>query len=151
MMFGRALLGAVLMMAGATTGQALRAEESYIYAPGGVALSGYDAVSYFQAGRPIKGRPAYALMWRGAAWYFASPETLAMFEMNPEAYAPQFGGYCAYSVAEGAAGPAEPDAFVIKGGKLYMMHDRSLRDRTNGQIVVIIHDAEAKWPAVLDK
>ena len=32
-----------------------RADEPFYYAPGGIALSGYDAVSYFEAHGPVRG------------------------------------------------------------------------------------------------
>ena len=147
----RALAGVAFAVIGMTCQGICRADEPFYYAPGGIALSGYDAVSYFEAHGPVRGSPENALMWRGATWYFASPEALMQFEMDPEAYAPQFGGYCAYAVAEGRTGKAEPNAYVIHNGKLYLLHDASLRDRVQSGLMALIEKAEANWPEALDK
>lgn len=147
----RALAGVAFAVIGMTCQGVCHADEPFYYAPGGIALSGYDAVSYFKAGGPVRGSQKNALMWRGATWYFASPETLMQFEMDPEAFAPQFGGYCAYSVAEGHTGTAEPGAFVIYEGKLYLLHDSTVLARLQPGLASIIQKAEANWPDALDK
>ena len=59
----------------------------------GVALKGYDPVAYFTEGQPVKGREEFQHEWRGAKWRFASQEHLAMFQENPEKFAPQYGSY----------------------------------------------------------
>ena len=129
-----------------------RAEQrTVIFAPGGIALSGYDAVAYFTEGRPVRGTAHNAIMWRGATWYFASPETLMSFEMNPQAYAPQFGGYCAYAVAEGRTASAAPDAFFVYKGRLYMMHEAAMVKDMQSRLPDIVAEAEANWPEALDK
>lgn len=125
------------------------ADEPMYYAPGGIAISGYDPVSYFTEGKPVRGAAANALMWRGATWYFSSPDTLMAFEMNPEAFAPQFGGYCAYAVAEGGTSSGAPDAFFIIGGRLYFMHDHAMLSQKQAELGEIVHEAEMHWPAVL--
>ncbi len=63
-----------------------------------LAVSGYDAVAYFKEGRPVEGRSDHEFEWNGATWRFASAENLAAFKADPEAFAPQFGGYCAWAV-----------------------------------------------------
>ena len=74
---------AVVLAVFATTGVS-RADPSRVYAPGGVALSGYDPVAYFVQGEPVMGRAEYALKWHGAKWYFATAEAMEAFEMNPK-------------------------------------------------------------------
>ncbi len=61
----------------------------------GLALRGYDAVSYHSTGRPAVGDSAHAYEWNNATWRFATAENLTRFRADPERYAPQFGGYCA--------------------------------------------------------
>ena len=130
----------------------LAAEEpTYIYAPDGIALSGYDAVSYFLLGHPVRGTPENALMWRGATWYFVSPESEQTFEMNPGAYAPQFGGYCAYSVSEGKTASGAPGAFFVYKGRLYLMHEEGMVEQMQSRIPAIVTEAEDNWPAVLGR
>ena len=122
-----------------------------IYAPDGVALSGYDAVAYFTEGRPVPGRAENALSWRGAMWYFASDESLMKFEMNPKAYAPEFGGYCAYSISLGRPLSGLPEAFVIYDNHLYLLHKIEFVDELKDELPEIIAKAEANWPDVLGR
>ena len=68
----------------------------------GHALRGFDAVAYFAADSAIQGDPKYEYAWNGAKWRFSSEENMKKFPANPEAYAPQFGGYCSYAVSEPA-------------------------------------------------
>jgi hypothetical protein len=128
---------------------AAAADEPAVYAPGGVALSGYDAVSYFEQPHPVRGFPQHAIRWRGATWYFASPESLTAFEMNPSAYAPQFGGYCTYSVARGRTASAAPDAYVLIDGRLYLMHTAEMLEDMRDDMPVLIEEAQSHWPAAL--
>ena len=71
------------------------------FATEGAAIHGYDAVSYFAAEAPVRGQANIAVTWKGAQWFFASQQNRERFESNPRAYAPQFGGYCAYAMAHG--------------------------------------------------
>src|ERR1044071_4385035 len=77
----------------------------------GKALSGYDAVAYFSAQSAVEGDPQYEYAWNGAKWLFSSKENLEKFKSNPEAYAPQFGGYCAYPASEGHTANGDPQAW----------------------------------------
>jgi hypothetical protein len=144
-MIGRSTLAAMAVMA---AGAGL-ADEPYYYAPGGVALSGYDAVLYLEENHAVEGSPDNALKWRGAIWYFATPDTLMSFEMNPEAYAPQFGGYCAYGVARGKTAGSAPKAFFIQDGKLYFMHNETMVSSMQDHLSLIVSEAEAHWPEAL--
>ena len=66
----------------------------------GLALHGYDAVTYFQSDKPQKGSEAFAYTFMGATWRFLSAENRKTFSQNHELYMPQFGGYCAKAVSE---------------------------------------------------
>lgn len=59
----------------------------------GIAIKGYDPVAYFTMDRPVKGLKEYQFEWNSAKWLFANKDHLAMFEKNPERFAPQYGGY----------------------------------------------------------
>lgn len=114
---------------------------------GGLALSGYDAVAYFDDGRPVPGDADVALRWKGAVWRFASASHRASFEMNPGAYAPQFGGHCAVSLAGGKLVPADPRAFAIIDGRLYLaVSDEAVR-RLAADPAGFIGPARANWIA----
>ncbi|MGE3539794.1 MAG: YHS domain-containing (seleno)protein [Candidatus Tectimicrobiota bacterium] len=85
-----------------------------------VALKGYDAVAYFTDARPVKGSPQWSYSWQGATWHFASPENRQRFAQEPEKYAPQYGGYCAYAIAKGNIADISPTQWAIVQGKLYL-------------------------------
>ena len=67
----------------------------------GLALKGYDAVAYFDQGKAVAGKKDFEHSWMGATWRFSSVENRDLFAKNPEKYAPQFGGYCAFGVTGG--------------------------------------------------
>ena len=118
---------------------------------GGVAIQGYDPVAYFKAGRAVEGRPEHAVKWGGALWYFASDDNRNAFEMNPRAYAPQYGGYCASGVAHGRIVPTEPEAFTIHDGKLYLHHSDAIRSEWRQDVQGNVTRANANWPAALGR
>ena len=66
------------------------------------AILGYDPVAYFTDGKPVKGQDNLVFDYLGAKWKFASRSHLDLFKADPEKYAPQYGGYCAYGVTQDA-------------------------------------------------
>lgn len=102
---------ATALLATATAGAALPAVSAqakvYTGILGNTALSGYDAVSYF-SGRPVQGSKTFSTTWRGATFRFASAANLAKFKANPAAFAPQYGGHCAWAVSQGYLFAASP-------------------------------------------
>lgn len=119
----------VLVMIVAAIGAACNKVESIaLNADGaGKALRGYDAVAYFAVNNAVKGDPKFEYAWNGAKWYFSSEDNMKKFQADPEAYAPQFGGYCAYAVSEGYTADAEPEAWKVVGGKLYLNYNREVQ------------------------
>lgn len=99
------------------------------YKPNGIAIRGYDTVAYFTQGKPVMGDSAYATQWMGATWQFASQEHLSSFEENPERFAPQYGGYCAYGVAQGYLVKIEPEQWTIVDDKLYLNFDKEVQGK----------------------
>jgi hypothetical protein len=69
-------------------------EETKVSYFGGVALGGYDAVSYFTEAKAVKGSKTYSVEWKDATWLFSSNTNRQRFVASPEAFAPQYGGYC---------------------------------------------------------
>src|SRR5574341_2023075 len=65
------------------------------------AIRGHDPVAYFDRKGPVKGSKQFSHPWGGATWHFASAENRDKLAATPEKYAPQYGGYCAYAVAQG--------------------------------------------------
>ena len=95
----------------------------------GVALRGYDPVAYFDDAAAVPGDAAFTLEWRDAVWQFRSAGNKARFEVNPELYAPQFGGFCAFAVSKGFTADPTPDAWHIEAGNLYVFADQDVRDQ----------------------
>ncbi len=119
------------------------------YTADGAAISGYDAVSYFRTGAPVPGQPGIALMWKGALWRFATEDNRDRFERNPRAFAPQFGGYCAYAMTEGLLSSTDPQAWQIVNGRLYLAHSQAIERIWKQNVSKNIREAEAHWPRVL--
>ncbi len=90
-------------------------------ADGHVAIQGYDVVSYFTDGKPVKGRPDHEVPFDDTTWWFKDAAHKEMFAADPERYLPQYGGFCAGGMAMGVSVPANPDNWVIVDGKLYMV------------------------------
>ncbi|PWJ16237.1 YHS domain-containing (seleno)protein [Jannaschia seohaensis] len=121
-----------------------------VYAEGGVAIDGTDPVAYFTEGRPVAGDAAITHDWNGATWRFSTEANRADFAADPEAYAPQYGGYCAWAVAEGYTASTVPEAWEIVDGKLYLNYSRRIQRRWERDIPGNISRADANWPGVLN-
>jgi YHS domain-containing protein len=87
---------------------------------GNLMLGGNDAVAYFAAGKPVPGRREIKTDHRGLTYRFASEESRRQFITNPERYAPQFGGFCAQSMAYAIPVQTNGTIFKIIDGKLYL-------------------------------
>lgn len=116
----------------------------------GVAVAGHDPVAYFTEGKPVKGSKEHTLMYVGAEWRFSSADSKAKFMANPAAYAPQFGGYCAYAVSQGYTAKGEPDVWKIVDGKLYLNFSKGVQRRWERDIPGHIASGEKNWPKVLN-
>jgi len=115
---------------------------------GNVAIEGYDPVAYFREGRARKGDPAYSYEWFGAEWHFSTPENRLIFEEDPIAFTPQYGGLCADGVAYGAVtANIDPELFSIIDGKLYLSYDPEAK-REIEEIAGQLGRAEENWPEV---
>jgi YHS domain-containing protein len=116
-----------------------------------LALNGYDAVAYLADGKPIRGLPHLSTSWSGAVWRFASAEHRDAFLKDPERYAPQFGGYCAWAVAHGYTANGDPEAWTIVDGRLYLNYSKRVQKRWEVDIPGYIIKGQGNWPDVLRK
>jgi len=91
----------------------------------GIALQGFDPVSYF-TGEPIKGSAEIISTYQGGIYRFQNQENKTKFDANPEQYAPQYGGFCAVAISEGKTFPIEPKTYTITDGKLYLFYNGKL-------------------------
>ena len=124
-----AVVAALSMLALAATqaGAQSTKPKSAFNATRGVALDGYDVVAYFTDGRPLKGSPSFAHTWEQTTWHFASAAHRDAFAAEPENYALQFGGFCAYGVSRGYAVDIDPHAWTIVAGRLYLNYSKSVQ------------------------
>lgn len=116
------------------------------FAENGVAIRGTDPVAYFTQGRPVAGRANLTLDWAGTTWRFATDAHRAAFAADPARYAPAYGGFCAWAVAEGYTAPIDPAAWTIVEGRLYLNFSRSIHRRWERDIPGNIRRADANWP-----
>ena len=119
------------------------------YKPNGIAIRGYDTVAYFTQSKPVKGSDQFTTEWQGATWKFSSQEHLDLFNADQEAYAPQYGGYCAYGIAVDSLVKIEPDLWSIIDGKLYLNYNDKFNNRWKKDIPGYIAKADAKFEALL--
>ena len=127
-------------------------EQPYIYqTEDGVAIRGYDAVAYMTLGKAVKGDEDFSYEWKNATWYFSSAAHLEAFKREPEKFAPQFGGYCAYAVGNNYLYRSDPKYWRIVNGKLYLNANRQAQELWSQDIPGYIEKGNTNWPAVLGK
>ena len=143
------LAGAAVLAAPASLVAAARSPDVWTDMHG-QALKGYDAVAYHLERKAVKGKKAFSLEWNGATWLFSSAENRDRFQADPERWAPQYGGYCAWGIAKDRTVHINPKIFRIFDDKLYLnvnmkVHRKWLKNRHG-----FIAEADAKWPGVLE-
>jgi YHS domain-containing protein len=142
---GAAALGLLAALAAAPAG----AVEPVNHDRAGVAIEGYDPVAYFEQGEPVEGSADHALEWQGATWRFASAAHRDRFAAEPEKYAPQYGGYCAYAVAKGTTAGIDPEDWTVVDGKLYLNYSKKVQKQWQKDIPGHIAKADENWPKLL--
>lgn len=112
-----------------------------------VAINGYDPVSYF-SDKPVAGDPSLAVTYGEATYYFATAENKATFEVNPERYVPQYGGFCAVAVSEGKLVPVDPETYKITDDKLYLFYNGehgNTKPQWDANEAALKTNADAAW------
>ena len=118
---------------------------------GRVALDGYDAVSYFTQSKAVAGNKSYSTEWKGATWLFSSEANRQRFTQNPEAFAPQYGGYCSNQMSLGNLSDIDPDVWRIIDKRLYLFGHDSGRNRWASETGQRILDADRHWDSYLER
>ena len=148
-MIKRILIPAVVAFSAlAPTAHAERAE-IYTSWRNDLAIEGFDAVS-FHKGKPLRGKTEFQTRWRDATWRFDTQANLDLFLLNPEAFAPQYGGYCSWAVAKEKLAPGRPAHWYVDDGKLYLNYSARVKKRWDALRDEFIRDADANWPEVLE-
>jgi hypothetical protein len=117
----------------------------------GLAVRGFDVVAYTTDGRPMVGASRFEAQWGGAVWRFVDQAHREMFLADPERYAPQFGGYCAYAVSQGYTADGDPRVWRIVEGRLYLNYSARAQRLWQRDIPGHIAKGRANWPLVLTK
>ena len=114
----------------------------------GLALRGFDPVAFFTQGKAVAGDAKITATYEGATYDFADAADKAAFEADPAKYAPQYGGFCAAATSHGRKVDADPRAFVIKDGHLYVNYNQEALQAFSKDLPASIKAADEKWPAV---
>lgn len=122
---------------------AMAADE--VFVADSVAIRGYDPVAYFTEGAPVKGDPQFRHEWNGVAWLFSSRDNLERFQADPERFAPQFGGFCAFGMSRGYKVGTDPAAFTVHEGKLYLNYSLPVQATWLKDTGAYIDKAEVNW------
>ncbi len=134
-----------------TSSMAVYGQQPAIFQTEGKAIHGYDVVAYYNVGQPVKGNDSLSFHWSNSSWLFSSPANLELFRQNPEKYAPQYGGYCAYGTAGGYKAPTQPNAWAIVNGKLYFNYNLKVKAGWDKDQAGYISKADTNWPLIKDK
>ncbi|MEO7652271.1 MAG: YHS domain-containing (seleno)protein [Bryobacteraceae bacterium] len=121
--------------------------DQFSHEAGGVALQGYDVVGYLDD-RAEKGVKEFSFDHGGVTWWFASAERRDLFGRDPGRYVPEYGGFCAYAIGKGYPATADPRAYAVTGGKLYLFHDRAVRAVWEQDQRGLTAKADRNWPKV---
>lgn len=118
----------------------------------GLAIRGADPVAYFTVSKAVIGDERYTLDWADVTWRFASMENRETFKQDPTAYAPQYGGYCAWAVAAKAQlYSIQPRNWSIVDGKLYLNFNDKVQETWSTDVPGFIAKADANWPELRDQ
>jgi YHS domain-containing protein len=139
---------AVVILAVMARGHAQKAE---VYSPAGKAIKGYDPVAFFTDSKPVMGVDSLSYPWNGATWLFSNRQNLQRFKADPEKYAPQYGGYCAYGTSQGHKAPTEIDTWTILNDKLYFNYNQKVKQVWVKDEPGYIQKADMQWPKIKNK
>lgn len=135
-------LGALLLILTSSSAFAI----APIFSTAEGAIRGYDPVAYFKQNKPVKGSKSLHTTWQGAEWHFSNQANLLAFQADPEKYAPQYGGYCAYGVSQGYTPEIDPAAYKVLNGKLYLNLSPLVLKKWKKDIPTYVRDADQNWP-----
>ncbi|MCC7155424.1 MAG: hypothetical protein IT161_12685 [Bryobacterales bacterium] len=146
----KTLMQSVVLAAGLfASGIALAGEPAAPWnAKDGVAVRGYDVTAYFTESRAVRGLEQFEYQWMGVKWRFASKQNRDTFAAAPDMYAPQFGGYCSWAVGHNYTADADPEAWRIVDGKLYLNYNRPVQKRWDEDRAKWIEDGRRNWPGL---
>jgi hypothetical protein len=93
-----------------------------------VLLKGADVVAYFTDGKYLaRAIRSSAASTKASLSVLPAPRHKALFDKEPTAYLPQFGGYCANGIAYAIPWGGDADTWKIIDGKLYIFGGQAPR------------------------
>jgi YHS domain-containing protein len=116
-----------------------------------LAIKGYDPVAYFTEAKPVQGSSQFTAEHLGATYYFSSAQHQSLFQGEPNKYAPQYGGYCAFGVSKEYKFDIDPEAWAIVDDKLYLNLNKKVQARWVPNKDELIVDADTIWTQIVDK
>ncbi|MBC7925597.1 MAG: hypothetical protein H7039_08065 [Bryobacteraceae bacterium] len=111
----------------------------------GVAIQGYDVLSYLEK-RAEKGSKSFSAEHLGVTWWFTSAEHRNVFVSNPAQFVPEYGGFCAYSIGKGFPATADPEAYSLQSGKLYLFFNRTTQKVWEQDQQTMTRKGDTNWP-----
>jgi YHS domain-containing protein len=97
------------------------------------------------------GADSLSYTYKDVRWLFATREDMDAFKENPEHYAPQYGGYCAYGTAEGHKAPTQIETWTIVNDKLYFNYNMKVKKAWTKDQPALIAKADKQWPELKGK
>jgi YHS domain-containing protein len=114
-------------------------------------LLGYDPVSYFTDGKPVRGKHTIAASTEGRTYYFVTSEHRAAFTRAPAKYEPQYGGFCSNGAPYAVKLGSDPTQYEIRDGRLFIFGDVLGREMWLLDEKDNIAHADALWPEIKDQ
>lgn len=111
----------------------------------GLAIGGYDPLSYFINEKSKAGDERFQYLWHGVTWQFASNANMLAFKRTPSVYAPRYAGYDPYAISKGILSEGLPSIWVIESGKLYLFHNQVNRYLWQENRVTLSNKIEENW------
>lgn len=117
----------------------------------GYVIRGYDPLAYFKEKRPVPGKADLSTEYKGGKYLFSNKENRDEFVKNPEKYAPQYGGFCAFGVSVGKKFDVDPSSWCIVEDKLYLNLNPTILEKWSADTKGCIAKSEKNWPMIHQK
>ena len=102
-------------------------------------------------GEPTKGNYTITSQYKDGTYWFSSEEHKAAFDADPEAYVPQYGGYCAFGAAMGFKFDGDPNYWKVVDGELFLNLSEDVQARWQEDIPGFIDLADNNWVTIEGK
>jgi len=117
----------------------------------GVALRGYDPVTYFVEKKAVKGQEEFNFSWNNAQWHFASVENRDKFAEDPEKYAPANGGFCTFGIVLAKKLDGDPEVWSLLSDRLYVFLNEEVKEKFLQDVSGNLETIKTNWPKIEDK